>query len=253
MTPIYGRLRVVLTEPSHPGNIGAAARALKTMGFTRLRLVAPRRYPHPEAEALASGAGDVLDGAQCHATLQEAVRGCALVIGTTARERHLAAPVLDPREAARRVLALPGEAEAALVFGQERTGLTNEQLDLCHYLVRIPANPEYSSLNLAAAVQVLLYEMRMSALLAGDGGAAQTEPGAAPPATADELERFYASLQTLLIRTGFLDPGNPRQLMRRLRRLFNRARPDRNEYNILRGVIASVEKALEGPGGGRPG
>lgn len=245
------RLRVVLAQTSHPGNIGAAARAMKTMGLAELHLVAPRRFPDPEAQARASGADDILAAARVHAALPDALAGCSLVIGTTARERHLSAPVLDPRDAARRILALPEAACAALLFGQERTGLTNEQIDHCHYLVRIPANPGYSSLNLAAAVQVLAYELRMSALAGDSGMLDDGSDGAHAPATADEMEQFYQALQALLERTGFLDPDNPRHLMRRLRRLYNRAAVDRNEYNILRGIIVSVEKKLEAESGQR--
>ncbi|HXH04337.1 MAG TPA: tRNA (cytosine(32)/uridine(32)-2'-O)-methyltransferase TrmJ [Candidatus Competibacteraceae bacterium] len=233
-------IRVVLVATTHPGNIGAAARAMKTMGLSRLVLVEPLAFPHAEATARAAGADDLLAQAQVVDSLEAALAGCRLVFGTSARRRHLGAPILDPRQFAEQALvAVEHGQEVALLFGQERIGLTNEQLDHCHYQVQIPSNPEYGSLNLGAAVQVLTYELRMSATL--------RQPPAAPatpvhvPAPAEEVERFYAHLEQVLLATGFLDPANPRHLMRRLRRLFNRARPDQNEVNILRGILSSVQ------------
>lgn len=230
-------LRIVLHQTSHPGNIGAAARAMKTMGLADLWLVAPQRYPDPEATARASGASDVLDGARCCADLDEALAGCALVIGTTARERHRSAPVLDPRAAIARAQA--AAAPVALLFGPERIGLTNDELDRCHYLARIPANPVYSSLNLAAAVQVLAYEWRMSEHLAVSHDSSSPD---IPPATADEMAQFYVQLEQVLRQLDFfIDAERPVPLMRRLKRLFNRAAPDREEYNILRGILTAVQ------------
>lgn len=228
-------VRVVLVETSHPGNIGAAARAMKTMGLSDLALVAPRAYPHANATARAAGADDVLARARVFPTLADAIADCVLVAGCSARARSLAWPQADPRTAAMR---LAQSQRAALVFGRERTGLTNAEMDLCHLSVRIPANPEYSSLNLAAAVQVLSYELRVA-----DTGvdAAPPEPDATPAATAAEMEHFYAHLERVLIDTGFLDPAAPKHLMRRLRRLFARAGPDSNEANILRGILTSIE------------
>ena len=235
-------IRIVLVGTSHPGNIGAAARAMKTMGLSQLWLVAPERFPDPEASARAAGADDVLAQAQCVATLEQALVGCARVAGTTARLRHLSVPVVDPRTAAANLYQTVNTsddhtAEVALVFGRERTGLTNSEIDLCHLLVQIPSNPDYSSLNLGAAVQVLSYELRMAAL-----AESAPAPEAHLPAPAEEQERFYTHLEQVLLQTGFLDPANPRLLMRRLRRLFARACPDQNEINILRGVLTSFQR-----------
>lgn len=236
-------VRFVLFEPTHPGNIGAAARAIKTMGFDRLTLVNPASHADPEARARASGAIDVLEGATVAGTLAEAVGDCGMVIGASARHRRLGIAELDPRECARQVLDGSREKPAAIVFGPERAGLTNAELDLCQAIVYIPANPAYSSLNLAAAVQVIAWELRCA-----QGVSLDTPPPEAPPATVEDLELFYEHLQRVLLASGFLDPGNPRNLMRRLRRLFNRARLDRNELNILRGILAAVA-----PGSGERG
>ncbi len=230
------RIRIVLVETSHPGNIGAAARAMKTMGLGRLLLVNPAEYPHPDATALASSAGDVLEGAQVVPDLDTALEGCVLVAGTSARRRGIGPPELMPRECAARLTAAAAERDVALVFGRERTGLTNEELDRCHLLVTIPANPEYASLNLAAAVQVLAYE-----LLLARGTTPTAAESEVPLATADELERLYQHLEQAALETGFLDPENPKHLMRRLRRLFNRAQPDQNELNILRGLLTALQ------------
>ncbi|HYW76872.1 MAG TPA: RNA methyltransferase [Gammaproteobacteria bacterium] len=229
-------IRVVLVEPSHPGNVGAAARAMKTMGLGELALVAPQRFPHAEATALASGAADILQDAAVYETLEAAVADCTLVVGSSARARRLAVPPHDARTAALRVAGLAPQERPAIVFGRERTGLTNAELDRCHWLMQIPANPAYSSLNLAAAVQVVCYELRMA--MSADGATASGEA----PAPAGDMERFYEHLERVLVATGFLDPQAPKLLMRRLRRLFQRARPDRNEVNILRGILTSVER-----------
>jgi TrmH family RNA methyltransferase len=236
--PQLADIRIVLVETTHPGNIGAAARAMKTMGLSQLALVAPRYQTHPEATALASNAPDVLAQARVYATLQEAVADCTLVMATSARPRHHNWQVVTPRESVAEIARLPAGETAALVFGRERFGLTNDELGLCQRLVQIPANPDYPVLNLAAAVQLLAYELRL-ALLA-PATAEPLEPGVGNAA----MEDFYAHLERLITRTGFLDPGNPRKLMRRLRCLFNRSRPDANEYNILRGILASVEQKL---------
>jgi TrmH family RNA methyltransferase len=231
-------IRVVLVETSHPGNIGAAARAMKTMGLNRLVLVAPKQFPHPEATALASNAAELLEGVEQFPTLADAVAGCTLVLATSARERHHNWQVVTPRAAATELAAVPAGEQAALVFGREKFGLTNDELGLCHRLVQIPANPEYNVLNLAAAVQLLAYETRLALVDAPVPDS--LEPGVDSAA----MEDFYRHLERLFLRTGFLDPENPRKLMRRLRCLFNRARPDANEYNILRGWLASVEEKL---------
>lgn len=235
-------IRFILCEPSHPGNIGAAARAMKTMGFSQLVLVdPPEGHPDPAARARASGALDVLEAAVVRSSLAEAVADCGLVIGASARHRRLGIAELEPRECAQQLLAAAASGPVALVFGTERSGLSNAQLDLCHALVSIPANPEYTSLNLAAAVQLLAWELREA-----QGTTLDTPPAESPPATIEDMEIFYEHLQRVLDASGFLDPGNPRQLMRRLRRLFNRTRLDQNELNILRGILASLA-----PGSGR--
>lgn len=233
------RIRIVLCRPTHPGNIGAVARAMKTMCLDQLYLVAPYRFPSPEAGAMAAGADDLLDRARVCQTLEEAVQDCRWIVGTSARARRIGWPTLAPSEAAKQMIALAIEGPVALVFGQERTGLINEELDRCHAVVTIPANPAYSSINLAAAVQILAYEVLRAGAGMGEVSNAVSDP--VRPATHDELESFYRHLEKILVTTGFLDPDNPRMLMRRLRRLFNRALPDQNEINILRGILTSIE------------
>ncbi len=241
------RIRVVLVEPTHPGNVGAAARAMRTMGLERLVLVAPRDFPSEEAWARASGAEEVLERARVVATLDEALAGCGLAVGTSARPRSLAWPERAPRAAAAEaVAAAAAGTEVAFVFGRERTGLTNAELDRCQALLTIPTVPDFRSLNVAAAVQVVAYELHLAA-----SGAPPPRAPAEPPATADELEAFYGHLERVMVRVGFLDPENPRRLMRRMRRLFARARPERTELNILRGVLTAVERCCGGRGPGR--
>lgn len=238
----FAGVRVVLSRPTHPGNIGAVARAMKTMRLRHLWLVAPRHFPAAEANALAAGAEDVLAQATVCQTLAEAVRDCHLVVGASVRARRIGWPALTPAEAARRLIDATVTGSVALVFGQERTGLTNDELDLCHAVVAIPADPDYSSLNLAAAVQILAYEL----LLAGTENrqkATDTGGTGSPVATQDELLHFYRHLEQVLVEIDFLDPANPRFLMRRLRRLFSRAGPDKNEINILRGILTAVQRS----------
>jgi tRNA/rRNA methyltransferase/tRNA (cytidine32/uridine32-2'-O)-methyltransferase len=232
------RVRIVLVGTQHPGNIGAAARAMKNMGLADLALVAPRAFPHSEAAAMASNASDVLDRARVYATLAEAVADCAYVVATTARPRSISVPVTTARDWAARVGAGACGGRVALIFGRERTGLTNRELDVAREIVVIPTIGEYASLNLAAAVQILSYEL---CVVAG-GGIPRGEPHL--PVDNEEMERFYAHLERVLVATRFLDPSNPRFLMRRLRRLFGRAAPDANEANILRGILTSVEESL---------
>jgi TrmH family RNA methyltransferase len=232
-------VRVVLVNTTHPGNIGAAARAMKNMGLTRLYLVAPSGFPGVEATARAAGADDVLGAAHVCPTLADALRGCHLVIGTSARPRTIAWPMLTPEMAARQLVAETAQGEVALLFGQERTGLTNDELDRCHALVAIPANPEFASLNLAAAVQILAYELRMAVF----GSPVVDMPVPETPlATDEDVQRLYRHMEEVLIQIRFLDPGNPRKLMRRLMRLFNRVRLDSNELNILRGILTAVQQ-----------
>ena len=236
------RIRIVLVGTQHPGNIGSAARALKTMGLSRLVLVAPERFPHIEAHALAAGADDVLAAAPVFATLAEAVADCRLVLGCTARSRRVALEEHLPRAAAALVMARAGEgAEVALVFGRERTGLTNDELQLCHAAVHIPANPEYSSLNLAAAVQVLAYELRMAMLEAGEAGGVATS-AAGEPASHAQLEGFFAQLADTLDAIDFHKGRAPESAMRKLRRLFLRAALDVREVRLLRGILADAQR-----------
>ncbi|GFM86080.1 tRNA (cytidine/uridine-2'-O-)-methyltransferase TrmJ [Pseudomonas cichorii] len=245
-------IRVVLVGTTHPGNIGGAARAMKNMGLSRLVLVEPRVFPSPEADARASGAGDILEGAQVVATLEEALVGCSLVLGTSARDRSLPWPMLDPRESGVKVVEQAGQgAEVALVFGREHAGLTNEELQRCHYHVHIPSDPSFSSLNLAAAVQVLAYEVRMSWLAAqqqssGADVAPVVSARNAELATMDEMEGFYGHLEAALVAIGFLDPEKPRHLMARLRRLYGRSEVERSELSILRGILTETQKAARG-------
>lgn len=238
-------VRFVLCETSHPGNIGAAARAMKTMGFSDLVLVNPREFPSAEARARASGAVDLLEQVTVTDTLAQAIAGCGLVIGASARRRSLQWPELSPRECAAEAVQLATSKPVAIVFGTERAGLSNAQMDLCNALVYIPANPEYSSLNLAAAVQLIAYELR----LAGDNPV-EPQKSEWSPATADDMERFYEHLHRVLLSSGFLKPDNPRHLMRKLRRIFNRSRLDEHELQILRGILAAVEprEAADGAG-----
>ncbi|WP_295471153.1 tRNA (cytosine(32)/uridine(32)-2'-O)-methyltransferase TrmJ [uncultured Pseudomonas sp.] len=242
-------IRVVLVGTTHPGNIGGAARAMKNMGLSRLVLVEPRVFPSPEADARASGADDILASTQVVASLEEALVGCSLVLGTSARDRSLPWPMLDPRESGMKVVeqAALGQ-EVALVFGREHAGLTNEELQRCHYHVHIQSNPEFSSLNLAAAVQVLSYEVRMAWLAAAEQASVAVDaPGRdVELATMDEMEGFYAHLEQTLVAIGFLDPEKPRHLMARLRRLYARSEVERPELSILRGILTETQKAARG-------
>jgi TrmH family RNA methyltransferase len=233
-------IRVVLINTTHPGNIGATARAMKVMGLTNLHLVTPKIYPHADATALASGADDLLQQAVVHDSLDSAVAGCGLVLGTSARLRSLAMPQVDARAGARQVWGELEQHSVALLFGRERYGLTNEEMQRCHALVHIPSNPEYSSLNLAQAVQLLCYELRMAAM-GGDGYS--MDPLGWDPVDDGQMELFYQHLEQTLLQIQFLNPEQPKKLMMRLRRLFNRARPDQNEINILRGVLSAAQSA----------
>ena len=233
-------IRIVLVETSHTGNMGSVARAMKTMGLTNLWLVNPLVKPDSQAIALAAGASDVIGNAQIVDTLDEALAGCSLVVGTSARSRTLPWPMLDPRECGLKSVAEGQHAPVALVFGRERVGLTNDELQKCHYHVAIAANPEYSSLNLAMAVQVIAYEVRMAWLATQEKEVEPKEETAYP--LVDDLERFYGHLEQTLLSTGFIREGHPGQVMNKLRRMFTRARPESQELNILRGILASIEQ-----------
>jgi TrmH family RNA methyltransferase len=241
-------IRIVLVETSHPGNIGAAARALKNMGLEELVLVRPRQFPHPDATARASGADDVLARARTVPTLAAALEGCGLVLATTARERDQYFRVLDAQAAARRLIEAAASQPAAVVFGAERSGLTNDELNQAHALLRIPANPAYAALNLAMAVQIVSYEIHCarSAHVAVDHS--RTEPLASPA----EMERLYEHLAVVLEQIDFRDrTQRGTHLMNRLRRLLQRAELDTNEANILRGILTAVQQQRRRAGGER--
>jgi TrmH family RNA methyltransferase len=232
-------IRIVLVHPTHPGNIGGAARAMKNMGLTNLHLVAPIRFPDTEASARAAGAEDVLVAAHVHPDLDHALEGCSLVIGTSARKRSIPWPSLDPKAGAEKLVK--HAAPAALLFGRERMGLTNAELDRCHYVMSIPTNPVFPSLNLAGAVQIMAYEIFLAAQSA-QGQAVSLERE--PLASHEDLQRLYHHLEEVLVQIAFLDPANPRKLMRRLMRLINRAELDQNELNILRGILTAMQQRL---------
>jgi tRNA/rRNA methyltransferase len=233
------RLRIVLSHPSHPGNIGAAARAMKTMGLADLRLVNPKRFPDPEATALASGADDVLEAARVHATLSEALAGTTLAFALSGRRRDLSHPSADARAAAAEARATGGEV--AFVFGTEMSGLSNDEVIRCNRLVHIPAQRGFSSINLAQAVQIVCYELRMAA------DPAVPAERRYPPASHEDVEALYAHLEASVIESGFLDPGNPRRFMERMRRLFGRAGLEREEAHLLRGMLAAWDAAGRRP------
>ena len=216
---------------------------MKNMGLTDLALVNPRFFPHEEATARASGATDILENAGVFASLADALSGCVYVAGASARSRTISWPSMGPRDCAERMVSESGQGTVAAVFGPEKTGLHNDDLDLCHTLLTIPTDPGFSSLNVAMAVQVLTYELRVASML-DTGPQFDTE---APPATIEEMEHFYTHLEQVLEDIRFLDPENPRHLMRRLRRLFIRARPDKNEVNILRGVLTAIDRKGQEP------
>lgn len=239
LDPALRKIRFVLANTSHPGNIGSAARAIRTMGFRRLSLVSPAHFPHIDAHVMAAGADDVLEAAQCSASLQEAIADCSLVLGATARPRGVALEELSPRDAASRVLAAASSgSEVALVFGNERSGLSNDEIKLCHAAVHIPSDPSYSSLNLSQAVQVLAYELRVGLL----AGVPPRQGNTDAPATAAELEGFFGHLATSLREIDFHKGRSEKTIMQRLRRLFLRANPDQRELRVLRGILADVQR-----------
>ncbi len=239
---MLNNIRIVLVETSHPGNIGSVARAMKVMGITDLVLVNPQCERDGKTKALASGAYDVAYEAREVATLQEAIQDCSLVVGSSARSRTLDWPMLTSRECGEKCAQEAQQSQVAVVFGRERTGLTNEELQLCHYHACIPANPEYSSLNLAMAVQTFSYEIRMASLALEQAQFPEQEQAEYPHH--EDLERFYQHLESTLYDVEFLADNRHGQVMTRLRRLFARARPDAQELNILRGFLGKVGKKL---------
>ena len=233
-------VRIVLSHPSHPGNIGAAARAMKTMGFADFALVRPRHFPDPDATALAAGAADVLAGARVFDTLEAALAECTLAAGFSARSRELSHPPTRLREAVAELAAAASRGTVALVFGNEASGLSNAELARCQRLVSIPANPAYGSLNLAAAVQVACYELAMAA-------AAHPTPegGAGSPATGEDIAGLFRHLEACAIDSAFLDPAQPGRFLERMRRLFARTGLEREEVKLLRGLLAACEKRMK--------
>jgi tRNA (cytidine32/uridine32-2'-O)-methyltransferase len=232
-------VKVVLVETSHPGNIGAAARAMKNMGLSRLVLVSPEDFPNEKAVFRAASAADLLASVEVYETLDDAIADCSLVVGTSARERRIPWPVVDPRQAAQEIGKVVNQKQGvAILFGRESKGLKNEELHQCHLHLNIPTSEVYSSLNLAMAVQVVAYELR----LLNHDAIEPTEVWDQPLATSEELNHLFDHLETTLTEVKFHDPDNPRQLMTRLRRLFLRARPDQMEVNILRGFLKAVNQ-----------
>jgi TrmH family RNA methyltransferase len=238
MINIFNKTRIILVGTTHPGNIGAAARAMKTMSQDKLYLVNPKIFPSAEATARATGADDILAEATVCKSLQEAISDCDLVVGTSARTRSLPWPMVSPRECAETV-SENKYSSAAIVFGRENSGLSNEELELCNLVLQIPTNPDYSSLNLASAVQIICYEMY---LLAGiEGNKNETD---AKLANQGKMEMFYQHLEQCLVDIEFYDVDNPRLLMHRMRRLYNRVQLEENEYNIMRGILSKIQEKL---------
>lgn len=236
------RVKVVLVGTTHSGNIGSAARAMKVMGLSQMVLVDPQCQVDAQAIALAAGASEIALNAQIYPTLEAAVADCGLVVGTSARSRTLEWPMLEPRECGEKLISEAKQHSVAMVFGRERTGLTNDELQLCHYHVCVPANPEYSSLNLAMAVQLLSYEVRMAYLALQQSSQSSTLQEEYP--RHQELERFYAHLEQVIMQTEFISAQQPGQVMNKLRRMFTRARPEAQEINMLRGILTSVQKSI---------
>lgn len=244
------KVSIVLVGTSHPGNIGSAARAMKVMGLTQLILVDPQCEVDGQTIALASGASDVATNAKVFDTLEEALAESSLVVGTSARSRSLNWPMIEPRETGLKLIEEASQGrDVALVFGRERTGLTNEELQQCHYHVSIPANPEYSSLNLAMAVQTICYEIRMSWLAKKEQPfqtqSIDSDSQAIEYPRHNELALFYQHLEKVLFDTEFIKKDQPNLVMNKLKRLFTRARPEKQEINILRGILTAVEKSIE--------
>lgn len=230
-------IRVVLTRPSHPGNIGAAARAMKNMGLSAMHLVDPRQFPHPEADARAAGALDVLRAARVHDNLAAALGGCVLAVASSARHRELRHRTAHVREAAGELVATALAHPVAIVFGNETAGLSSEEAGLCQLWASIPASPQYASLNLAAAVQVFAYELRMAAV-----SAALPQQEEFAPATIEQVDQLYRHFEQAMVHAGFHDPANPKRLLPRLRRMLARARLEAEEVNILRGFLKAVDR-----------
>ncbi len=236
----FKSIRIVLVETSHPGNIGSTARAMKTMGLSRLYLVSPVCFPEKRANEMAAGADDVLENAVVTSSLSEALIGCQLIFATSARARDIGLPGFTPSDCAQKIASFSEDTEIALVFGRERSGLSNQELLQCHYHIHIPTDETFSSLNLSQAVQIMAYEIRMQAL----SPKALTVHKQDKLATSEQIELFYQHLDSVLISIDFLKLSNPKRLQQRLRRLFNRATLEHMEVNILRGILTHIEYAI---------
>ncbi len=232
---MLSHIKIVLVETSHPGNIGAVARAMKNMAMDNLSLVNPKIFPSADATARASGADDLLASAEVYATLPEAIADCQLVLGASARCRTISWPELTPRECAEKIIIHEPNNKVGILFGRENSGLKNHELDLCHYLLRIPCNSQYSSLNIAAAVQVICYELFVAEGLQESSRIG--DKGDVPLATAEQMESFYRHLHQALVDIGFMHPDKSKSIMRRLRRIYNRIQLDIKELDILRGIL----------------
>ena len=232
----HDNIEFVLVEPSHPGNVGAAARAIGTMGFKNLVLVKPTKHPHPESRARSSGALDILLDARVCDTLEEAIADSSLVIGTTARQRRISVPIDSIHECTQSIFESSLKQKVSIIFGPETSGLSNDDIDRCNRLVYIPTGEMHSSLNLSMAVQVIAYQLNLAFFGLEEGQETRDL------ASGKEMELFYEHLEDVLLETGFLNPTNPKQLMRRLKALFNRAQLDDNEVNIMRGILTSYQK-----------
>lgn len=229
-------LKIILVNTTHPGNIGSVARAMKTMGLSQLTLVNPKHFPHPEAEAMSAKADDILQHAKVVATLDEAIQDCILIVGASARLRSLPLDTFTPHSIAPRLVQMATQQSVAIVFGREATGLTNDELDKCHCLIHIPSDPNFSSLNLAQAVQIVCYELRMASAFIAEGISEKEDDYA----TQEECEGFFRHLEETLWKIEFIRPSNPREVMRKLRRLYGRVRLKKEEINILRGILTAT-------------
>lgn len=237
-------IKIVLVATTHPGNIGATARAMKTMGLSRLALVSPKIFPDADATARASGADDILASACLHDSLADAIADCHFVFGTSTRRRSIPWPLNTPAEAASKIDQIKKQGSAvAVVFGRESSGLANDELELCNTMIQIPSNPSFSSLNIASAVQIISYEIRVKLL---DGQAEDNDDDAEliPATSHEQIQQLFEQLELCLTETGYLDPDTPRRLMRRLKRIINRSELNVEEYNIARGIIESVRQAI---------
>ena len=233
-------VRIVLVATTHPGNIGSTARAMKTMGLDKLYLVNPKIFPDKRAYEMSAGADDLLDNVVLCESLEDALKGCKLAIATSARARDLNLPGFTPAEAADFIASQSDQTEIAIVFGREHAGLTNDELLHCHYHMNIPSNPEYSSLNLAQAVQIVAYELRMKIL----APKAEVASSIDHLANIEDIDRFYEHLNKVLIDIGFIKPSNPKRMMQKLKRLFNRVQLEDIEVRILRGILSQIESTL---------